>query len=57
MLHPGNATATYEWIMVNATTGAESVFATGSYITVPETAIGHRIKVRVRRGHLRGQHL
>lgn len=34
--------------MVNATTGAESVFATGSYITVPETAIGHRIKVRVR---------
>ena len=48
VLTPGNATATYEWIMVNATTGAESVFATGSYITVPETAIGHRIKVRVR---------
>ena len=48
VLTPGNATATYEWIMVNATTGAESVFATGSYITVPPEAIGHRIKVRVR---------
>ena len=48
VITPATATATYEWIMVNATTGAESVFATGSYITVPETAIGHRIKVRVR---------
>ena len=48
VITPATATATYEWIMVNATTGAESVFATGSYITVPETTIGHRIKVRVR---------
>ena len=49
VLTPGNATATYEWIMVNATTGAEtSLNLYGSYITVPETAIGHRIKVRVR---------
>ena len=48
VITPATATATYEWIMVNATTGAESVFATGSYITVPETSIGHRIKVRVR---------
>mgnify|MGYP002584102066 CR=1 FL=1 len=48
VITPATATATYEWIMVNATTGAESVFATGAYITVPETAIGHRIKVRVR---------
>ena len=48
VITPATATATYEWFMVNATTGAESVFATGSYITVPETAIGHRIKVRVR---------
>ena len=48
VITPGNATATYEWIMVNATTGAETVIGTGSYIAVPETAIGHRIKVRVR---------
>ena len=49
VLTPGNATATYEWIMVNATTGAETPLNLyGSYITVPETAIGHRIKVRVR---------
>ncbi len=48
VITPATATATYEWIMVNATTGAESVFATGSYITVPPEAIGHRIKVRVR---------
>ena len=48
VLTPGNATATYQWIMVNATTGAETVIGTGSYIAVPETAIGHRIKVRVR---------
>ena len=48
VLTPGNATATYQWIMVNASTGAETVIGTGSYIAVPETAIGHRIKVRVR---------
>ena len=49
VITPATATATYEWIMVNATTGVETPLNLyGSYITVPETAIGHRIKVRVR---------
>ena len=49
VLTPGNATATYEWIKVHPTTGAESPLKLyGSYITVPDEAIGHRIKVRVR---------
>ena len=49
VITPATATATYEWFMVNATTGVETPLNLyGSYITVPETAIGHRIKVRVR---------
>ena len=49
VLTPGNATATYEWIKVHPTTGAESPLKLyGSYITVPDEAIGYRIKVRVR---------
>ncbi len=53
VLTPGNATATYEWIKVHPTTGAESpLFQDGrrysSSISVPDDAIGYRIKVRVR---------
>ena len=47
-LTPAGATATYQWIMTNPTTGAETTFAEGSYIIVPESAIGHSIRVRVR---------
>ena len=49
VLTPATATATYEWIKVHPTTGAESPLNLyGSYIPVPDDAIGHRIKVRVR---------
>ena len=49
VLTPATATATYEWIKVHPTTGAESPLNLyGSYIPVPDDAIGYRIKVRVR---------
>ena len=49
VITPATATATYEWIKVHPTTGAESPLNLyGSYIPVPDDAIGYRIKVRVR---------
>ena len=58
VITPATATATYEWIMVNATTGAESVFC--DRVLYHRARNGHRPPhqgARARRGHLRGQHL